>query len=113
MTTFWSHRAPAPCHSRVTHSRNQADTGGHRRTRRRSHSSTGGTSRTPQDTRGHGIARVRDREAPGSNPGPPTIFEFKIGDYGCSPAPSGHGEITDTAETPQLTTSGHDSRLPI
>src|SRR5438552_11715882 len=25
------------------------------------------------------IAPVRDREAPGSNPGPPTIFGFKIG----------------------------------
>src|SRR5437899_12520120 len=46
--------------------------GGHRRTRRRFISSTGGTSRTPKDTREHGSARVRDREAPGSNPGPPT-----------------------------------------
>ena len=28
--------------------------------------------------------RVRDREAPGSNPGPPTKIEFKIGDFeGC------------------------------
>ena len=39
-------RAPGG-HSRVTHSRNQADTRGHRRTRRRSNSSTGGTARTP------------------------------------------------------------------
>ncbi len=59
-------------HSRVTHSRNLGDTGGHRRTRRRLSSGTGGTTRTPQDTRGHGISAVRDREAPGSNPGPPT-----------------------------------------
>src|SRR6266849_1599550 len=63
-------------HSRVTHSRNQADTRGHRRTRRRSNSRTGGTARAPQDTRGHAIAPVRDREAPGSNPGPPTKFEL-------------------------------------
>jgi len=28
-------------------------------------------------TRGRGIGRVRDREAPGSNPGPPTNFGFK------------------------------------
>jgi hypothetical protein len=66
-------RAPGG-HSCVTHSRNQADTRGHRRTRRRSNSSTGGTARTPQDTRGHAIGPVRDREAPGSNPGPPTNF---------------------------------------
>ena len=48
--------------------------GGHRRTRRKCNSSTGGTARTPQGTRGHAIAPVRDREAPGSNPGPPTSF---------------------------------------
>ena len=28
--------------------------------------------RDPKDTRGHAIIRVRDREGPGSNPGPPT-----------------------------------------
>jgi len=51
----------------VSRIRNQADTRGHRRTGRTSNSSTAGTGRTPQDTRGHGIAPVRDREAPGSN----------------------------------------------
>ena len=52
-----------PCHSRVARSRNPGDTGGHRRTRRRLSSSTGRTPRKPQDTRGHGITGVRDREA--------------------------------------------------
>jgi len=76
-------RAPGG-HSRVTHSRNQADPRGHRRTRRRSNSSTGGTARTPQDARGHGIAPVRDREAPGSNPGPPTKNRIQIEVFACS-----------------------------
>jgi hypothetical protein len=37
-----------------------------------------GTLGTQEDTRGHDIRPVRDREAPGSNPGPPTkqpLFE--------------------------------------
>ena len=76
-------RAPGG-HSHVTHSRNQADPRGHRRTRRRSNSSTGGTARTPQDPRGHGIAPVRDREAPGSNPGPPTKNRIQIEVFACS-----------------------------
>ena len=69
-------RAPGG-HSRVTHSRNQADTRGHRRTRRRSNSSTGGTARTPWDTRGHAIVPVRDREARVQIPGPRPVFEFR------------------------------------
>ena len=32
--------------------------------------------RSRQDTRGHGADTVRDREAPGSNPGPPTNLLF-------------------------------------
>src|SRR5713226_5371070 len=35
------------------------------------------------DTGGHGTDTVRDREAPGSNPGPPTIFVFEIDDFQC------------------------------
>src|SRR6266581_1580622 len=31
--------------------------------------------------------RVRDREAPGSNPGPPTSFVFRIADFGRHPEP--------------------------
>src|SRR5215472_9373504 len=62
----------------VTHSRNQDDTGGHQRTGRRAESSTGGHWRKRRDTGGHEIRRVRDREAPGSNPGPPTIFVFEF-----------------------------------
>ncbi len=45
-------------------------------------------SRTLEDPLGyerHGMTSVRDREAPGSNPGPPTIFVFKIGDSGGCP----------------------------
>ncbi len=34
--------------------------------------STGGHLRSRWDTEGHDIRPVRDREAPGSNPGPPT-----------------------------------------
>ena len=37
---------------------------------------------------------VRDREAPGSNPGPPTIFVFKIGDFRVSLESAAHGWIT-------------------
>src|SRR6266705_7199144 len=72
-------QSPSPGgHSCVTHSRNPADTGGHERTRRRSTSSTGGTARTPEGTRGHDMTPVRDREAPGSNPGPPTKNRIQI-----------------------------------
>ncbi len=38
---------------------------------------------------------VRDREAPGSNPGPPTNFEFKIGDSVACPEPGDHSPVTD------------------
>src|SRR2546427_10671879 len=48
-----------PCHALAE----QADRGGHRRTRSGTSSGTGGTLRTPQDT--HGITPVRDREASG------------------------------------------------
>jgi hypothetical protein len=37
--------------------------------------------RNRRDTRGHAFDTVRDREAPGSNPGPPTIFVFKTARY--------------------------------
>ena len=50
---------------------------GHLRTQRRRDLSSGGRSRNPEDTRGHATRTVRDREAPGSNPGPPTIFDSK------------------------------------
>ncbi len=61
-------------HRCVTHSRNQEATDGHGRTRRRAKSRTRGHWRNRRDTRGHEMLRVRDREAPGSNPGPPTNF---------------------------------------
>ncbi len=69
-----------PCHSRVTHARNQADTGGHRRTRRRSSSSTGGTLRIPQDTRGHGIRSVRDRASKGGR-GPDSQADSQLSEW--------------------------------
>jgi hypothetical protein len=37
--------------------------------------------RSRRDSRGHTGDTVRDREAPGSNPGPPTIFVFTTGDF--------------------------------
>src|SRR6266568_3323991 len=46
--------------------------GGHERTRRARRLSTGGHVRNRRDTEGHTFVPVRDREAPGSNPGPPT-----------------------------------------
>src|SRR5262245_33712692 len=61
-----------PCHRCVTHSRKQEETGGHQRTRSRRDLSTGGHWRKPEDTGGYEIRPVRDREAPGSHPGPPT-----------------------------------------
>ena len=63
-----------PCHRRVTHSRNQQDTEGHERTRGRVKLSTGGHERNSRGTEGHDHMPVRDREAPGSNPGPLTRF---------------------------------------
>jgi hypothetical protein len=73
-----------PCHRCVTHSRNQEDTEGHRRTRRPSRLSTGGHWRNRQGTGGHDLRSVRDREAPGSNPGPPTKFRIQIEVFACS-----------------------------
>ncbi len=36
------------------------------------------------DTGGHDVRRVRDREAPGSNPGPPTKNRIQIEVFACS-----------------------------
>ena len=62
----------SPGHSRGTDSRHQADLRGHEGTPRHGNLSSGGHLRTRRDTRGHATDTVRDREAPGSNPGPPT-----------------------------------------
>src|SRR2546428_5610205 len=40
------------------------------------------------------VLRVRDREAPGSNPGPPTIFVFEIDDFQCGLESAAHLRIT-------------------
>jgi hypothetical protein len=34
--------------------------------------------RSPWDSRGHAMETVRDREAPGSNPGPPTRIRIQL-----------------------------------
>ena len=41
---------------------------------------------------------VRDHEAPGSNPGPPTIFVFKIADFRVSLESAAHSRITISGE---------------
>jgi hypothetical protein len=65
-------------HRCVTQFLNQEDTGGLERTRRAPRLSTGGHARNRRDTEGHTVVPVRDREAPGSNPGPPTsLLEFR------------------------------------
>src|SRR5207253_610088 len=61
-----------PYHSRITHSRHRAAIGGHHRTPSRSISYPRGRRGSLSDTGAHVPATVRDREAPGSNPGPPT-----------------------------------------
>jgi len=40
--------------------------------------SSGGHLRSRRDPRGHATKTVRDREAPGSNPGPRPIFEYNL-----------------------------------
>ena len=63
---------------RGTDSRHQAVTAGHLRTQRRRKLRSGGPWRTREDTRGHATRTVRDREAPGSNPGPDQSTELKF-----------------------------------
>jgi len=46
--------------------------------------STAGHWRTRRDTEGHDIRPVRDREAPGSNPGPSTKNRIQIEVFTCS-----------------------------
>jgi hypothetical protein len=86
---------PPPDHSRITHSRHQTVPLGHVRTRRPRELSSKGPLRSRQDTRGHATKTVRDREAPGSNPGPPTKIELKIGRIAARPATAGHSRVTD------------------
>jgi hypothetical protein len=42
--------------------------------------------------------RFRDREAPGSNPGPPTNFEFKIADFARRRKSIGRREVTAVSQ---------------
>src|SRR5713226_7380399 len=61
-------------HNRITHSRHRTALGGHQRTPAWSISYSRGRRGSLSDTGGHDTDTVRDREAPGSNPGPPTRF---------------------------------------
>ncbi len=56
---------------------------------------------------------VRDREAPGSNPGPPTIFVFKIGDFGRHPETPGHSRGTISWGTILVSACGGDCGGPM
>src|SRR5437899_151014 len=79
----WLSKMPGG-HRCVTQFRNREDTGGSERTRRARRLSTGGHARNRRDTEGHTVVPVRDREAPGSNPGPPTKNRIQIEVFGCS-----------------------------
>src|SRR5258708_23546782 len=93
MYQLWGLIWPSLDHSWITHSRKRTVPIGNRRTRSPRHLSSGGPQRSRQDTRGHGADTVRDREAPGSNPGPPTIFVFKIGDSGSCLKSADHSRV--------------------
>ena len=56
---------------------------------------------------------VRDREAPGSNPGPPTSFVFKIGDFARRPEPTDHSRVTISLGTIATKGCGGGSRRRI
>src|SRR5205823_10295866 len=73
-----SGQGPRASHGRITHSRHRTALGGHQRTPAWSIPYSRGRRGSLSDTGGHGTDTVRDREAPGSNPGPPTNFVFKI-----------------------------------
>jgi hypothetical protein len=68
--------------------------------------SSGEPSRAPEDTRGHAIRTVRDREAPGSTPGPPTIFVFKTRDFRRRPEPTDRTRVTISLATSRLALRG-------
>src|SRR6266542_3240854 len=101
-------------HSRGTDSRHQAARGGHRRTSRSGNLSSGGHLGSRRDTGGHATNTVRDREAPGSNPGPPTSFlnskfgadDIRRGDFG----PGDHREITDLPKPQRRTRTSSGSQ---
>ena len=72
------------------------------RTHWRRYLSSDGHLRSRRDPRGHAVDTVRDREAPGSNPGPPTSFVFKIGDFWRRLRLPGHRRGTDSPGTRRL-----------
>ena len=87
---------PSPGHRRGTDSRHQAALDGHGRTPKRGNLSSDGHLVSRRDTRGHATNTVRDREAPGSNPGPPTKKSYSNrGLRLLRLARGGHREVTD------------------
>jgi hypothetical protein len=62
------------------------------------HSYSQREARGSQGTRGDTFVTVRDREAPGSNPGPPTNFEFKIVDFARRRKSVGRREVTAVSQ---------------
>jgi hypothetical protein len=77
------------------------------------HLRSGGPFRIWRDTRGHAIKTVRDREDPGSNPGPPTNFVFKIDDFLCGLESAAHSRITISRKTIAILAfeGGHRRRI--
>ena len=71
-----------PDHSRITHSRHRTALGGHQRTPAWSISYSRGRLGSLSDTGGHASDTVRDREAEGSNPSPPTKIRIQIHQIG-------------------------------
>src|ERR1035437_4109228 len=91
-------RASPLDHSWITHSRHRTALGGHQRTPAWSISYSRGRLGSLSDTGGHASDTVRDREAPGSNPGPPTNFEFKIADFARRRKSVGRREVTAVSQ---------------
>ncbi len=75
---FWGLIWPSLDHRWITHSRKRTVPRGHGGTRSPHRLSSGGPQRSRQDTRGHGADTVRDREAEGSKPSPPTKIRIQI-----------------------------------
>src|SRR6266550_4276869 len=81
-------------YSRGTNSWHQAGLPGHGRTPRSGNLSSGGPLRSRRDTRGHPTRTVRDREAPGSNPGPRPKSEHDSGTIADPGKAPDHSRIT-------------------
>jgi hypothetical protein len=72
----------------------------------------GGSTAGSGETVGHGRKTVRDREDEGSNPSPPAIFVFKIGDFGGRLPAAEHRRITISRGATKSRSSNGAVRLP-